>query len=139
RVLFRSDQGHPLALAARELRWPALLVPLQLDQPQEFHHPLADLRLAGAGGPGTNPQPEGDVLEDGHVAEERVVLEDETHPPPAGGPEGDVLAVDQHRARRVGSSSPAMMRSRVVLPEPDGPRRATSSPSGTVRHTPFRA
>src|SRR5215510_6924277 len=32
-----------------------------------------------------------------------------------------------------------MMRSRLVLPEPEGPRRATSSPVGTVRLTSFTA
>ena len=30
-----------------------------------------------------------------------------------------------------------MMRSRLVLPEPEGPRSATSSPSGTLRLTSF--
>src|SRR5262245_39650437 len=34
-----------------------------------------------------------------------------------------------------GSSSPAMVRNSVVLPEPDGPRRATSSPGATVSDT----
>src|ERR1700738_4710418 len=34
-----------------------------------------------------------------------------------------------------GSSRPAMMRSRLVLPEPDGPSSATSSPVGTVMLT----
>src|SRR5688500_2658698 len=38
-----------------------------------------------------------------------------------------------------GVSSPAMMRRRVVLPEPDGPRRATSSPALTRRETLSRA
>src|SRR5690606_24290816 len=110
-----------------------------LDQPQEFHHPLADLRLAGAGGPGTNPQAEGDVLEDGHVAEERVVLEDETHPPPAGGRKVTSSPWISTEPGGSGSSSPAMMRSRVVLPDPHGPRGASSSPWGTVRLAPFRA
>ena len=32
-----------------------------------------------------------------------------------------------------------MMRSRLVLPEPEGPSRATSSPVGTVRLTSFTA
>ena len=37
----------------------------------------------------------------------------------------------QHRAV-VGRSRPAMMRSSVVLPEPDGPRSASSEPLGTL-------
>ena len=32
-------------------------------------------------------------------------------------------------------ASPAMMRSSVVLPQPDGPSSATSSPSATVSET----
>ena len=55
------------------------------------------------------------------------------------------------RARRVASSpsnstvprsatsSPAMMRSSVVLPEPDGPSSASSAPSATVKLTSFSA
>ena len=34
-----------------------------------------------------------------------------------------------------GSSRPAITRSSVVLPDPDGPRSATSSPVATVRLT----
>ncbi len=33
----------------------------------------------------------------------------------------------------VGSSSPAIMRSVVVLPQPDGPSRQKNSPSGMVK------
>jgi hypothetical protein len=33
----------------------------------------------------------------------------------------------------VGASSPAMVRSRVVLPQPDGPSRAKNSPSSMRR------
>src|SRR5258706_3644138 len=35
----------------------------------------------------------------------------------------------------VGVSRPAMIRSSVVLPQPDGPRKQTSLPSGTLRST----
>ena len=38
-----------------------------------------------------------------------------------------------------GCSRPAMIRSKVVLPEPEGPNRATSSPLATVRLTSRRA
>src|SRR5262245_43535922 len=40
---------------------------------------------------------------------------------------------------RSARSSPAMMRRRLVFPEPEGPRRATSSPVGTVRLTSLTA
>lgn len=36
-------------------------------------------------------------------------------------------------------SSPAMMRRRVVLPHPDGPRKQTNSPSSIVRSMSFSA
>src|SRR5690349_2878719 len=36
-------------------------------------------------------------------------------------------------------SRPATMRSKVVLPQPDGPRSATNSPSLTLSDTPCRA
>jgi hypothetical protein len=74
-------------------------------------------------------QAEGDVLEHRHVAEQRVVLEHEA----------DVALAHVHvrwRPRRrtararVGRSRPAMMRSSVVLPQPEGPSSATSSPEG---------
>src|SRR6185503_3643310 len=39
----------------------------------------------------------------------------------------------------VGTSSPAIMRSRVVFPEPDGPRKTRNSPSSVTRSTSFTA
>src|SRR6478672_191313 len=39
----------------------------------------------------------------------------------------------------VGCSSPATMRSVVVLPQPDGPSRAKNDPRGTVRSMPSTA
>src|SRR5918998_5125002 len=39
----------------------------------------------------------------------------------------------------VGRSSPAMVRSRVVLPHPEGPRRTRYSPSSVARSTPSTA
>src|ERR671920_2125315 len=39
----------------------------------------------------------------------------------------------------LGCSSPAMVRSRVVLPHPEGPRRARYSPSSVARSTPSTA
>src|SRR5512147_623583 len=40
---------------------------------------------------------------------------------------------------RVCRSSPAMMRSSVVLPQPEGPRKHTSSPGGITRSIDFSA
>src|SRR5919107_1684145 len=39
----------------------------------------------------------------------------------------------------LGRSSPAMVRSRVVLPHPEGPRRTRYSPSSVARSTPSTA
>ena len=39
----------------------------------------------------------------------------------------------------VGCSNPAIMRSTVVFPDPEGPRIANSSPSATVRSAPSTA
>src|ERR1041385_1777241 len=39
----------------------------------------------------------------------------------------------------VGTSSPAIMRSKVVLPDPDGPRKTRNSPSSVTRSTSFTA
>src|SRR6185503_19466938 len=39
----------------------------------------------------------------------------------------------------VGTSSPAIMRSRVVFPEPEGPRKTRNSPSSVTRSTSFTA
>ena len=50
-----------------------------------------------------------------------------------GALEGDVLAVEQDAGREVGSSSPAIMRSVVVLPQPEGPSMTKNSPSSTVK------
>jgi hypothetical protein len=66
------SQGDPLLLAAGQLEGLALLPALQLDQSQRVRHPppdLAPLDLLAA-------KPEGHVLEDVHVGEQRVLLED---------------------------------------------------------------
>jgi hypothetical protein len=48
----------------------------------------------------------------------------------SGGDAGHVLPVDED-VPEVGVSNPPIMRSTVDLPEPDGPRRQTNSPSAT--------
>ena len=73
----------------------------------------------------------GDVVGDREVREQRVRLEDDA-----------VVAPDRRQPRDVAPSwtivpascvsSPAMMRSSVVLPQPEGPRKQTSSPRSTA-------
>ena len=72
-------------------------------------------------------QAEGDIVEDGHVREERVALEHHADVAPIRRHGGDVAAVD-HDAARARRSKPASMLSKVVLPQPDGPSRVRSSP-----------
>src|SRR4029079_10739688 len=69
----RAREPHPLALAARELRWVALRKPLELDELQQSVHAVRDLRLR----PLPDLQAERDVVVDGQGLKGRVVLEDE--------------------------------------------------------------
>ena len=78
-----AGEGHALPLAPGELGRQAVGEPVELDELEELRHLLPDLRLARPGGPRPHAQPEGDVLEDAHVTEERVVLEDEADAAPA--------------------------------------------------------
>ena len=79
-------------------------------------------------------QPEGDVVAHGHVLERRVVLEDEADAALLRRHAGDVLALDPTMPPS-GTSRPAMTRSSVDLPEPDGPSSAVSEPSGISSET----
>jgi hypothetical protein len=74
-------------------------------------------------------QPEGDVLEDVEVREQRVALEDRVDRPLVGLGVGDVVLAEVI-VPEVGSSSPATIRSVVVLPQPDGPSSAKNEPCG---------
>ena len=74
-------------------------------------------------------QRKGDVLAHAHMRIEREELEHEGDVALGGAPERDVLAVRAGCGPEVGSSRPAIMRSVVVLPQPDGPSRQKNSPS----------
>ena len=76
----RARQCHPLALPSGKLVRIAAADPIQLDQLEQFLHRSADLRFRQPLGAGLDAKAEGDVLEDGEVAEQRVVLENEAHP-----------------------------------------------------------
>ena len=67
----RPGQCHTLLLAARQLRRVALGEGVELDHAQHAFDPLADIGLAQA----AYRQRERQVLGDGHVGEQRVVLE----------------------------------------------------------------
>ena len=77
-------------------------------------------------------------LADRHVRIERVVLEHHGDVAVARAHVVDDLAADLDRAV-VMSSSPAMVRSSVLLPQPDGPTSTVNSPSGIERSMPRTA
>ena len=84
-------------------------------------------------------QPEADVLGDAEVREEQALLRARSRS--AGGargraacPSSNVSPLSAMRPRS-GWSKPAIRRSSVVLPEPEGPRTAAKPPAGTVRST----
>ncbi len=124
-------QGHPLLLPAGELVGVAAPEAFQVQHVQRVLHPPAGLLGREAAG----PQAEGDVLGHVQVGEQGVVLEDGVDR--AGGWPAAPRCPCRSRSTRPwsASSSPATMRSRVVLPQPEGPRIVTNSPLGTVRDT----
>ena len=73
--------------------------PVELDQLEKRVHFLADHRVGQALPARADAQAEGNVFEDGHVAEQRIVLEHEPHLPVARMRIGRILAVKSHRAR----------------------------------------
>ena len=88
----RPGQRHALLLPAGELRRLPVGELRQPDDRQQLLHPRGRL-------PGVHllaPGPEGDVVGDGHVGEERVVLKDGVDVAPIGRDPRDVLAVEQN-------------------------------------------
>ncbi len=73
--------------------------PVELHQLQQLVHFVADHALRSAGRARLHAQAERDVLEHGHVAEQRVVLEHEADLAFARADVGDVFAVQHDRAR----------------------------------------
>ena len=70
----------------------------RLDEVEEAVDPAADLGLGRALAARAGAQAVGDVLEDGHVAEEGVVLEDEAGAALLDAEAGGVLAVEEDAA-----------------------------------------
>ena len=80
-------------------------------------------------------QAEGDVLRHRQVREERVVLEDHVDRPLVGRHVGDVGSRRCGSSPSVGSSKPPIIRSSVVLPQPEGPSREKNSPRRIASET----
>ncbi len=130
----RARERDALLLAARELVGLALRERPELHQRQHLRDALADLRRRHA----LLLQPVGDVLLDRHVREQRVGLEHQVDRPLVGRHVGHVDAVDEDPPD-VGCSKPASIRSSVVLPQPEPPRIANSSPFRMSSDTPSTA
>jgi hypothetical protein len=126
----RPGEGDPLPLAAGELRGLALVVALEADHPERVGDPPAAFLLRDL----LDEEAVLDVLRHGHVREQRVVLEHGVDVAFERRLAADVLAMEEDPAL-VGSSKPAIIRSVVVLPEPDGPSIEKNSPSRTSRST----
>ena len=71
----RPGERDPLLLPARELARLALLHPGEAHEAEDLDHAAADVAAAHA----PPAEPEGDVLEDREVREERIRLEDGVH------------------------------------------------------------
>ena len=128
----RAGKRHALALAAGKLARIAVGQPLELDQIEQLLNARVDFRLGDALPALAHAQAEGDVLEHAHMPEQRIMLEHEADVALADAARQRVLSVEMRPDPRSGHSRPAMMRSSVVLPEPEGPSSATSSPESTV-------
>ncbi|ANH38029.1 hypothetical protein I601_1597 [Nocardioides dokdonensis FR1436] len=103
----RPGQGDPLALASRQLGGATIGQVAQLDRVEGVAGRGPALRLAHP----AHPEAVGDVLQDAHVREERVVLEDGVDGPLEGG-----------RPRRVRPG------------EPDGPRARSLEAGDQAQH-----
>ena len=90
----RARQRHALLLPARELRRLPARVLSQPHDREELLHPARRLLRAHLLAPGA----EGDVVGDGHVGEERVVLEHSVHVAAIGRDPRHVPAVEQDPA-----------------------------------------
>ncbi len=89
-----AGEGDALALAAGELGGVSVSVHIELHELQQGQDAAADILARGAFAARLDAQAEGDVFEDGHMAEEGVVLEDEADAALAGVERGGVLAVE---------------------------------------------
>jgi hypothetical protein len=130
----RPAHRDPLALAAGQVGRLAVEVLGELEQsrrPRTFSSISSSELL--------QPQREGDVLVDGQVRVERVVLEHHRQVAVAGRLVVDPRSPPMSMSPEVMSSRPTIMRSSVDFPQPDGPTRIMNSPSAMSRLTSFTA
>ena len=123
-----AGDRHALLLAARKLRRIMVQAMAEADRLQLGLGPLEGLVLAG------ELEGQRHVLQGRHGRDEVEGLEHDADPPAAKARERILVEAARDRCRRrrsgpnPGRSSPAMVMSRVDLPEPEGPTRPTASP-----------
>ena len=127
----RARERHALPLAARQLVGVAVGEAVQVDQLEQLVDAGLDLVLRAL----ADAEPEGDVVPHGHVLERGVVLEHEADAALLGADRRRVLTPLIITLPASGTSSPAITRSSVDLPEPLGPSSAVRDPSGTESET----
>ena len=130
----RPPQRDALLLAAGQKRRGPVVQPLQPEALQHRHDLVADLRRRQA----PAAQREGDVLEHVHVRPDGVGLEHHAHAPLVGRRSicsAEVTTRSPTRTPASGRSSPAIMRSVVVLPQPLGPSSVSIDPLSTSKLT----
>ena len=111
-----------LALAAGQFLRLAVEIGLDMQQGRGALHPRVDLGLRRA----AQFQRKRHVVVDAHMRIERVVLEHHGDVALRGRHAVDALVADKEIAAVIGSR-PAMIRSKVDLPQPDGPTKTTNS------------
>ena len=94
----RARERHALALPAGELVRIAIGEPVELHEQKQRVHLRRDLVLGQPRAARPHAQAEGDVLENGEVAEERVMLEHEANLAIARVSVGGILALKRHTA-----------------------------------------
>ena len=136
----RPGERHALPLAAGELRREAVAKAGELHQLEKLERRACGLRSPpGAAPRGRTLQAEGDIVENRHMAEQRIVLEHEADIAVPCTLSAEASSLPNQISPAVGISSPAISRSNVVLPEPDGPSSARSSPERISSDTPCSA
>ena len=128
----RPGQRDALLLAAGELVRAALAELAELDQLER----LLDAPVALAARDLLVAQAEGDVVEHVEVREQRVALEDGVDVAPLAAAPAARSVPSSRISPAVGRSKPAIIRSVVVLPQPDGPSSEKNSPAAIVEVDP---
>ena len=128
-----AAHGDALALAAGEFARVAREIGLEIEDLRGPADLLVDLALRAL----RQLQREAHVVLDVHMRVERVILEDHGDVAVLGMNVVDPPAGDRDIARRSPISSPAIMRSNVDLPQPEGPSSTTKEPSAMSRSMPW--